>query len=118
MCKNMNLDIDIQGCPIVREDSGLALSSRNSYLTEEQRKNAASIFKVLSNIEYMFNEGITDKEKVFSESLKLLHESIEVEYLEICDLNTLDYCEKIVHNSIIAIAVRIASVRLIDNMVI
>jgi len=117
MCKNLNLDIEIQGCPIVREKSGLALSSRNSYLTEEQKIKAASIFKTLSAIELMYQEGHTDKDKVFSECLNYLDKDIKVEYLEVCNLNTLDYCEKIVHNSFIAIAVKLGEVRLIDNMV-
>ena len=117
MCKNLNMDIDIQGCPIVRDDSGLAMSSRNSYLSEVQKISAASIFKVLSNIELMFNEGNDNKEEVFSESLKLLAEGIEIEYLEVCDVNTLDYCEKILHNSFVAVAAKIGNVRLIDNVV-
>lgn len=118
MCKNLNMDIEIQGCPIVREKSGLALSSRNTYLTEEEREEAATIFKVLSNIELMFNNGFTDKKEVFAESLKLLSDKIEVEYLEVCDFNTLDYCEKISHNNFVAIAVKLGKVRLIDNVVI
>ena len=118
MCKNLNMDIEIQGCPIVREKSGLALSSRNSYLSEEEREDAATIFKVLSNIELMFNNGFTDKKEIFTESLKLLSEKIEVEYLEVCDINTLDYCEKISHNNFVAIAVKLGKVRLIDNVVI
>lgn len=118
MCKSLNLDIKIQGCPIVREPSGLAMSSRNSYMNNEQKENAASIFKVLSNIEFMANEGKTDKTEIFSESLKLLHPDIELEYLEVCDLDTLDYSEKILHNNFVAIAAKIGNVRLIDNMVI
>ena len=118
MCKNLNMDIKIQGCPIVREDSGLALSSRNSYLTEDERVDAATIFKVLSNIELMFNNGITNKKEVFAESLKLLSDKIKIEYLEVCDINTLDYCEEIRHNSFIAIAVKLGKVRLIDNVII
>ena len=118
MCKNANMDIEIQGCPIIRETSGLALSSRNSYLTKEQKQKASSIHKVLSNIKSMFQNGETDKKKVFSESLLLLDKDISVEYLETCDINTLDYCEKIRHNSFIAIAVKLGNVRLIDNVVI
>ena len=118
MCKNLNMDIEIKGCPIVREDSGLAMSSRNSYLTDEQKVYASSIFKVLSNIEFMFNDGITAKEKDFEESLKLLDEHVKIEYLEVCDVNTLDYCEKILHNSFVAVAAKVGNVRLIDNVVI
>ena len=118
MCKNLNMDIEIVGCPIVREDSGLALSSRNSYLTSQQKECAATIFKVLSNIELLFNEGKSNKKEIFEESLKLLHPDIKVEYLEACNLNTLAYCEKIVNNSFVAIAAKLGDVRLIDNVVI
>ncbi len=118
MCKNLNLDIKIQGCPIIREKSGLAMSSRNSYLSQEQKAQAASIFKVLSHIELMVAEGIEDKSAIFEESLKLLDKNIEVEYLEVCDINTLDYSEKIGHNDFVAVAVKLGTVRLIDNVII
>lgn len=118
MCKNLNLDIEIHGCPIVREDSGLAMSSRNSYLSETQKEQASTIFKVLSNIEFLANEGYTDKNEIFEKSLQLLDENAQVEYLECCNLNTLDYSEKIIHNTFIAIAVKVGNVRLIDNIII
>ena len=117
MCKNLNLDIKIQGCPIVRETSGLALSSRNTYLSDEQKEKASTIFKVLSHIELMYNNGISNKDKIFKESLEFLDKDISVEYLEACDVNTLDYSEKIGHNSFVAIAVKIGNIRLIDNVV-
>lgn len=117
MCKNLNLDIEIQGCPIIREKSGLALSSRNSYLSVEQREKAATIFKVLSNIKKMILDGSTDKEYIFSKSLDLLDKDIEIEYLELCDINTLDYSEKIIHNGFVAIAAKLDRVRLIDNII-
>ena len=117
MVKSLNINTKIQGCPIVREESGLALSSRNSYLTESQKEKASTIFKVLSNIELMFNEGFTNKNEIFEQSKKLLHKDIEIEYLEVCDINTLDYSEKILHNSFVAIAAKIDNIRLIDNVV-
>ncbi len=118
MCKNLNLDVEIHGCPIVREDSGLALSSRNSYLNEVEKIKASSVFKVLSDIVISFKHGKTNKKEVFEESLKLLDKDINIEYLEVCDVNTLDYCEEISHNSFVAIAAKLGNVRLIDNVVI
>ncbi|MCQ2957805.1 MAG: pantoate--beta-alanine ligase [Candidatus Gastranaerophilales bacterium] len=118
MCKSMNSDIKIQGCPIVREESGLALSSRNSYLSEVEKVKASTIFKVLSKAVMLFKNGNNNKKDVFEESLKLLDKDINIEYLEVCDCNTLDYCEKIRHNSFIAIAAKVGNVRLIDNVII
>ena len=66
----------------------------------------------------LFNEGKTNKDEIFKESLTLLDKDIEIEYLEVCDIKTLDYCKKIGHNSFVAIAAKIGGVRLIDNVVI
>lgn len=118
MCKSLNLNIEIIGCPIIREENGLAMSSRNSYLTIEQKKNASSIIKVLNSIKEAYLNGQNDKNEIFKKCLEYLHHNLELEYLELCDYETLDYSDKIRHNTFIAIAVHAGNVRLIDNVVI
>ena len=87
-------------------------------LSENEKIKASTIFKVLSNIVTMVKEGNNNKNEIFDNSLKLLDKDIKVEYLEVCDINTLDYCEEIGHNNFIAIAAKIGNVRLIDNVII
>ena len=117
MVESLNLDINIQMCPIIRETSGLARSSRNTYLSEENKQKASSINKMLTNIKDLFEHGEKDKHSVFSKSKNLLDKDIEIEYIECCSLNNLDISEKIEHNTFVAIACKIAGVRLIDNII-
>ena len=104
-------------CPIIRETSGLARSARNTYLSEENKQKASSINKMLTNIKDLFEQGEKDKHSVFSKSKNLLDKDIEIEYIECCSLNNLDISEKIEHNTFVAIACKIAGVRLIDNII-
>ena len=60
MVKDLNIPIEIVGCPIVREESGLALSSRNSYLSNEEKEDALALSKILFNIKNCYKKGITD----------------------------------------------------------
>lgn len=117
MIESLNLDINIQMCPIIREPSGLARSSRNTYLSEENKEKASSIYKMLLNIKSLFEKGETDKLSVFSKSKTLLDKDIEIEYIECCHLNNLDISEKLDHNTFVAVACKIAGVRLIDNII-
>ncbi|MDD3593443.1 MAG: pantoate--beta-alanine ligase [Candidatus Gastranaerophilales bacterium] len=117
MCQNLNIPAEIVLCPIIREESGLALSSRNSYLTAKEKEKAASINAVLGKIQELYTQGVTDKDKVFKQALELLDNSIRIEYLEAHSLNNLDYSDKLQHNTFIAIAVKLNNVRLIDNVI-
>ena len=63
MVKDLNIPVEIIPCPIVREDSGLALSSRNKYLSEEDRKYALALSQILNNIKQCYKRGITDVER-------------------------------------------------------
>lgn len=116
MVKDLNVPIKIIQCPIIREESGLALSSRNKYLSENGKKEALVLSKILNNIKTCYNQGINDisalKETVYS----FLNDKHDLEYIEILNRETLEE-EKIANkDSIALIACRVEGVRLIDNI--
>lgn len=116
MVKDLNIDLEIIPCPIVREDDGLALSSRNAYLSEEERKNALSISKSLFEIEKIYKQGITDTDVLFDTAISVLNKNIELEYIEFRDFSTFDKVQTATKNTLVAIAARVGKTRLIDNI--
>ena len=116
MVEDLNIPIEIIQCPIVREESGLALSSRNKYLSEQGRKDALVLSQILNNIKSCYKRGITDIEALKETAYSYLTEKHDLEYLEILNKNTLEEDEKASKNSIALIACRIDGVRLIDNI--
>lgn len=116
MVKDLNVPINIIQCPIVREDSGLALSSRNKYLSEEGKKDALVLSQILNNIKTCYKKGITDVEALKETAYNFLTEKHDMEYLEIVDRDTLENKTKADDNSIALIACRVENVRLIDNI--
>lgn len=116
MVKDLNVPVKIIQCPIVREKSGLALSSRNKYLTEAGKEDALVLSKILNNIKSCYNKGITDvsvlKETVYS----FLTDKHELEYIEILNRETLEEEKTACNDSIALIACRVEGVRLIDNL--
>lgn len=116
MVKDLNVPIEIIQCPIVREESGLALSSRNKYLSEEGKKDALVLNKILNNIKACYKKGITDISSLKETAYSYLTEKHDLEYLEMYDKNTLDETEKADANTIVLIACKVEGVRLIDNI--
>ena len=115
MVKDLNVPVKIIPCPIVREESGLALSSRNKYLLENGKKDALVLNKILTNIKACYNKGITDVRALCETAFTFLNENHELEYLEFVDKNNLE--NKIVADcdTLVLIAVKVNNVRLIDN---
>ena len=116
MVKDLNVPIEIIQCPIVREDSGLALSSRNKYLSEEGKKDALVLSQILKNIKACFQKGITDVSALKETAYGYLTDKHDMEYLEILDKNTLEEKPNANKDSIALIACRVEGVRLIDNI--
>ena len=116
MVKDLNVPVEIIQCPIVREESGLALSSRNKYLSEEGKKDALVLSKILKNIKACFEKGIEDITALKETAYSYLTDKHDLEYLEILDKDTLQEQEKADKNSIALIACRVENVRLIDNI--
>lgn len=116
MVKDLNVPIEIIQCPIVREESGLALSSRNKYLTEQGKKDALVLSQILKNIKACYQKGITDVSALKETAYSYLTDKHDMEYLEILDKNTLEEKPNADKDSIALIACRVENVRLIDNI--
>lgn len=121
MVRDLNYNIEIIGCPIIREEDGLAKSSRNTYLDSFEREKALILHKALTKGEEMVRAGETDANKV----IKTVRDIIEsepvakVDYVEIVDWNELQKVNRIVGPILMAVAVYIGDkVRLIDNFVV
>lgn len=116
MVKDLNIPVKIVQCPIVREDSGLALSSRNKYLSDTGKKDALVLSKILKNISACYNKRIVDAKILKETAYSLLTEKHDLEYLEFVDKNTLEDKETVDGNTLCLIACRVENVRLIDNI--
>ena len=117
MVKDLNLDLTIVPCPIVREDDGLALSSRNTYLSSDERKSALSLSKALHQIEKVYLQGITDINILFDTAISILDKGVEMEYLEFRDFETFEKVKEAKTNTLVAIAAKVGKTRLIDNII-
>ena len=117
MVRDLNFGTSIVGCPIVREADGLAMSSRNAYLGEEERKAALILHSSLALGEKMLEEGERDARKVREAILGRLNTEplARVDYVELVDAESLEPVEKAEKPILAAIAVYIGQTRLIDN---
>ena len=116
MVHDLNVPLELIECPIVREPSGLALSSRNKYLDEKGKVDALALSQILNNIKACYNKGITDISALKETSLKFLNENHDLEYLEFVDKDNLEDKTKADDNTLVLIACRVHGVRLIDNI--
>jgi pantoate--beta-alanine ligase len=121
MVRERNLSIDIVVCPIIREDDGLAMSSRNVYLSSEERNSALIIYKALQHAEdIILSEGMEDADSVKTEIEKLIKSEplAKIEYIEIVNPRDLKSLTVINEPATICIAVMIGRTRLIDNIMV
>ena len=120
MVADLNMPLEIVVCPTVREPSGLAVSSRNQYLSEQQKKDATNIYKSLQACRRMIDAGISESQQIIAAMRKMLQEipSIEIEYVSIVDAETLQDVESIAGEVLAAVAVKIGPARLIDNILV
>ena len=116
MVHDLNIPTEIIPCPIVREESGLALSSRNKYLSENGKKEALVLSKILNNIKTCYNKGIKDVKALTETAYSFLNDNHSLEYLEFRDKDNLEEKEIADGNTIVFIALRVENVRLIDNI--
>ncbi len=119
MVKDLNMDLEVVPYPTVREKDGLAMSSRNSYLSAEEREKALLISASLKKVEELFRAGERRVSALTDEARKILssREGIEIEYVTISDAETLVEIERIQHKAVLAIACRVGKTRLIDNII-
>lgn len=118
LVRDLNFDIEIIPCPIIREHDGLAMSSRNTYLSAEQRKAALILSKSLFSAKEMIEDGTRSATEVIDFITGNIQSEplAAVDYVEIVDGKTLEKVIYIKGDILIAIAVKIGTVRLIDNL--
>lgn len=118
MTEDLNMSVEVVGCPIVREEGGLALSSRNARLSPEERKAALVINETLKELEKRVEGGEKNVVTLKREAVERINcvPGVRVDYLEIVDEKLLQKVEKIEGESLAAAGVFVGKVRLIDNI--
>ncbi len=119
LVKDLNLSVTIKGCPIVREPSGLAYSSRNQYLSQEERQQALALFKGLKQAQDAFSKGERTAKGLITivEQELGLNPGIKVQYVSLVNPDTLTALDTIKEVGLLAIAAYVGSTRLIDNII-
>ena len=120
LVKDLNLDVAIIRVPLVRESDGLAMSSRNRYLSSQERQTALSLSRSLKEAQEKIRRGTTSA-KVISDSIRQClaeKEACEIDYISICDPESFKEKEQIRGRTLIALAVKVGPSRLIDNCII
>ncbi len=119
--RDLNFDTEVIVCPIVREPDGLAMSSRNAYLNEEERKAAVILHKALQlGEELIHSRRIDDASKVKKEMIALIKKEplAKLDYIDIVDPHNLDPVKRVIFAAAICLAVNIGKTRLIDNIIV
>lgn len=119
MAKDLNLEVKIKVMPTVRETDGLAMSSRNVYLSEEERKDALVLYQSLNSAKELIKKGVRDADKIIDSMKKFIRQKkrARVDYVSIVDLDNLEPIKQISGICLIAAAVWIGKTRLIDNII-
>jgi len=118
MVRDLNIPVQIEVCPIVRESDGLALSSRNAYLSPDERKMALVLHASLQRAQKMFDDGERDAAKIAAEAKKAFvwQPAVKLDYFEIVDPETLESIAEVKKQSLVAVAAFVGNTRLIDNI--
>lgn len=119
MVKDLDLDIEVTGLPIVREENGLAMSSRNAYLSPEDKKRALSLSKALFEIKSKFENGTYETNTLTLSARSILSQAgiDDIDYLEVRDGLTLEYKDNAKSGDVAAVAASVGGARLIDNII-
>ena len=119
MVRDLNMDIEIIGCPIIREEDGLAKSSRNTYLSPEERKAAVILSKSLKLGKEAIEAGERDSKKIIDIITNNINTEklAKIDYVEIVDPLSIENIDKIENSALVAMAVYIGKTRLIDNFI-
>jgi len=120
MVDDLNMPLKIEVCPTIRESDGLAVSSRNKYLNEQQRKDAAYLYKSLKRAREMLESGEKNTKKIISEMQKILNRapSLKVQYISLIEAETLEEPERLKGTLLVALAAKLGNARLIDNIIV
>ncbi|MCQ2465127.1 MAG: pantoate--beta-alanine ligase [Oscillospiraceae bacterium] len=117
MAADLNMDIEIIGCPIIREDDGLAKSSRNTYLNADERKAALVLSQAVRKAEELITSGVRNSAEIISAMSALIDAEplAKTDYIKIVSLDTMQQIPEIDNGALVALAVYIGKTRLIDN---
>ncbi len=117
MVRDLNIDIDIIGCPIVRENDGLAKSSRNTYLNSDERLAALVLNKALTVAKSRISEGERDSQNIIRTIKEIVNEEklARIDYVQVVDSLSMQNVDRLEKSVLVAIAVFIGKTRLIDN---
>jgi pantoate--beta-alanine ligase len=118
MVRDLNMPVQIEVCPIIREPDGLALSSRNAYLSPEERRNALALFRSLVRVKELFGKGERQSSVLAAAGRSELSASpgVRLDYLEIVDPDELTPVSEIAVRTLVAVAAFVGKTRLIDNI--
>jgi pantoate--beta-alanine ligase len=120
MAADLNMDLEVVACPTVREPDGLAMSSRNTYLTPEQRKGAPVLHKALMLAHDMASKGENDADNVRRRMQEFIGKDplADIVYVSVADAVTLKECERLMQKpALVSLAVKFGKTRLIDNII-
>jgi len=119
MTRDLNFAIEIIGMPIIREEDGLAMSSRNKYLSPEERKQALCLFSALNQVEKLFQGGEKNPKKLIDRAAEIIRVQpvATIDYVKVCHPETIEDLEWIDDKALMTLAVKIGKTRLIDNRV-
>jgi pantoate--beta-alanine ligase len=118
MVRDLNFPVEVVACPIVREPDGLAMSSRNAYLSREERERALLLHRSLERAREEFQAGERDSARLISAASEIFarEDGVVLDYFEIVDPDTLDPVQRVSRPALVAVAARVGSTRLIDNI--
>jgi pantoate--beta-alanine ligase len=119
LVQDLDMDIQITSGPTVRESDGLAMSSRNAYLTASQRPSALTLYQALCQTRNRLENGLTDAKALIQSAVSLIlsFPDTAIDYIAICDTDTLEDIKTIDRPAVMALAVKVGKTRLIDNMI-
>jgi pantoate--beta-alanine ligase len=119
MVADLNMNLEVVVCPTIREKDGLAMSSRNTYLTESERISAPALYRSLCLAGDMFASGERDAGVIRKAMIELISQepAAKIDYVSIADMQTLDEIDRIEGKALVSLAVRLGKPRLIDNIV-
>jgi pantoate--beta-alanine ligase len=120
MVKDLDFNIQIIGGEIIREEDGLAMSSRNAYLTPEQRASAVCLFRAISLLKQRVAQGVRSVPDLVreAETFILSFDHTRIDYIELCHPRTLEPVDTVQAETLVALAVQVGKSRLIDNALI
>lgn len=119
MVHDLNFGIEIIGAPTLREPDGLAMSSRNANLPARLRPSALGLYQSMHHAQDLVHKGVRDAHVIIKETSDYItsHPETDIDYISLCDPNTLEDVDNVIPPTLMALAVKVGDVRLIDNMI-